>query len=171
MRDFSRNSWSAVWELYKRFWFYGGEDTEIIFVNARQNKGRPTYRRTLWQWMRFGSLNQPHLNVATRTSAPRFLSRDKGTEVIVLNWSISQRKIEWQKKKKKKWMDKKTRTWRLFFLSKKNRHFYQLSIIIFYGGTFLCFHLLPIVEAVVNIFILSFCVLKLSCKGSCYINV
>lgn len=54
---------------------------------------------------------------------------------------------------------------------RKDRHFYQLSIIIFYGGTFLCFHLLPIVEAVVNIFILSFCVLKLSCKGSCYINV
>lgn len=73
-------------------------------------------------------------------------------------------------------MDKKTKknTGRegfFFFWSKKKRHFYQLSIIIFYGGTFLCFHLLPIVEAVVNIFILSFCVLKLSCKGSCYINV
>lgn len=59
----------------------------------------------------------------------------------------------------------------IFLVKKKKRHFYQLSIIIFYGGTFLCFHLLPIVEAVVNIFILSFCVLKLSCKGSCYINV
>lgn len=55
--------------------------------------------------------------------------------------------------------------------NKTDKHFYQLSIIIFYRGTFLCFHLLPIVEAVVNIFILSFRVLKLSCKGSCYINV
>lgn len=60
-----------------------------------------------------------------------------------------------------------------FFVKKKEKrqNFYQLPIIIFYRGTFLCFHLLPIVEAVVNIFILSFCVLKLSCKGSCYINV
>lgn len=75
--------------------------------------------------------------------------------------------------KKEQWT-KKNGDVKAFFLTinkKKDRHFYQLSIIIFYGGTFLCFHLLPIVEAVVNIFILSFCVLKLSCKGSCYINV
>lgn len=29
-----------------------------------------------------------------------------------------------------------------FFVKKKDRHFYQLSIIIFYGGIFLCFLLL-----------------------------
>lgn len=63
-----------------------------------------------------------------------------------------------------------------FLLSeKKKRQQTNTSInyrlLSFTGGTFLCFHLLPIVKAVVNIFILSFCVLKLSCKGSCYINV
>lgn len=58
-----------------------------------------------------------------------------------------------------------------FFAVTKKRHFYQLLVNIFYGDTFYAFSLQTIVEAVVNIFILSFCVLKLSCKGSCYINV
>lgn len=84
--------------------------------------------------------------------------------------------MEWLKKNKKKKRHKngpngKGENSILLSTKKKDKHFYQLSIIIFYGGTFLCFHLLPIVEAVVNIFILSFCVLKLSSRGSCYINV
>lgn len=92
--------------------------------------------------------------------------------------NISQRN---KKKKKKhiqqKWTKRKKEsqptgrgTRRLSFVTKTNTSI-NYRLLSFTGGIFLCFNLLPIVKAVVNIFILSFCVLKLSCKGSCYINV
>lgn len=108
-------------------------------------------------------------------SAPRFLSRGTKLQVTVLILKIF---LRGNKKTKTAKMDKKSTTngtWRLSFVRKKKRQQTNTSInyrlLSFTGGTFLCFHLLPIVKAVVNIFILSFCVLKLSCKGSCYINV
>lgn len=108
-------------------------------------------------------------------SAPRFtFTEDKVTGYCTDFKNISQRK---QKNKHGKNGQKSTTngTWRLSFVRKKKRQQTNTSInyrlLSFTGGTFLCFHLLPIVKAVVNIFILSFCVLKLSCKGSCYINV
>lgn len=79
---------------------------------------------------------------------------------------------KWTKKEKKKSQPTGRDTHGGFLLSRKQTNTsLNYRLLSFTGGTFLCFHLLPIVKAVVNIFILSFCVLKLSCKGSCYINV
>lgn len=105
---------------------------------------------------------------ATRTSAPHFLSSDKGTEFIVLFFRYSQRKIEWQKT-----MDKNQDVKAFFVKKKKKKRQTLLSTINYYLLRRYLFMLSSptIVEAVVNIFILSFCVLKLSCKGSCYITV
>lgn len=75
-----------------------------------------------------------------------------------------------KKENKKKITTDERDTRRLSFVKKTNTSI-NYRLLSFTGGIFLCFHLLPIVKAVVNIFILSFCVLKLSCKGSCYINV
>ena len=75
----------------------------------------------------------------------------------------------WREKKngQKKNQDVKGFSFFFFFIKDKKRQT-LLSTIDYY---LLRRYLLPIVEAVVNIFILSFCVLNLSCKGSCYINV
>lgn len=108
-------------------------------------------------------------------SAPRFLSRGTKLQVTVLILKIFLRGNN-KKQKRQKWTKKyNKRDMEAFFCQKKKQQQTNTSInyrlLSFTGGTFLCFHLLPIVKAVVNIFILSFCVLKLSCKGSCYINV
>lgn len=157
----------------KRFCFYGGKDIEIIFFECKTKQRKANIQKDIVAMDAFW-ISSPRLNEATRTSAPRFLWSDKGAEVIVLIFKYFSEENWMAKKEKKKKNNGQKPGRRLFFFfcqKKRDRHFYQLSIIIFYRGTFLCFHLLPIVEAVVNIFILSFCVLKLSCKGSCYINV
>lgn len=100
--------------------------------------------------------------------------RTKAPSLCYCFFRYSQRKIEWQKQNKT--MDK-TRMGKLFFFVKKKetnkKRQTLLSTINYYLLRRYLFMLSSptIVEAVVNIFILSFCVLKLSCKGSCYITV
>ena len=78
----------------------------FCFFNVKQHKGKPIYRRTLWQWMRFGFLNKSDLMEPQGPLLHIFFHRTKAQRLLYWFLSTSQRKTErqkknWQKKENK----------------------------------------------------------------------
>lgn len=83
--DLSRNSWCENYYIKERekkkkglSWFYGGDDTEIIFVNAKEG------RRTEGHSGNGCVLDLLMGRVAARTSAPRFSFQGTDTQKVVV---------------------------------------------------------------------------------------
>lgn len=179
----------------KKFFFVGfffcttGKGWQCISLNAKHDRQKGSGRGAEGHcrngfafWIYPISQTFEKGEAPTRSPAPsalHFLSWGQNVTGCCTDFkNISQRnkkkkkhiQQKWTKRKKKKSQPTGRDTRRLSFVKKTNTSI-NYRLLSFTGGIFLCFNLLPIVKAVVNIFILSFCVLKLSCKGSCYINV
>lgn len=159
-RDLPRNScFILLCEIIKNkknkcfffFHFSRGKGRQPISLKAQRDRQKTeVHRRTLPQWMHFGFTQLVRLwRGGGANKEPRPLSsafsflRTNVTGCCTDFKNISQRnkkktkqkhiQQKWTKRREKKSQPTGRDTQRLSFVKKTDKHFYQLSIIIFYG--------------------------------------